>query len=98
MILLSNYYHRYSVVRQRFVHEHGDFPGPEMENDIEINILHHKRHSLRHYHEYPTKYSPIEFDHKNLKLPIEKENILDESQNEEFEEVKVVNNIVYLED
>jgi hypothetical protein len=97
--VLSNYFHRYSIVRHNnFVaHDHGgDYPGPEIENDIEINILHRK--PSFHHHGYPTKYSPIEFDHRNSKLPIEKEDILDETCNEEFEGVKVVNNIVYLED
>ena len=96
---LSNYFHRYSIIRHdNFLHghHHGDYPGPEIENDIEINILHRK--SSTHHSEYATKYSPIDFEHKNLKIPIEKEDILDEASNEGFEGVKVVNNIVYLED
>ena len=67
-------------------HHHGDYPGPEIENDIEINILHRK--SSTHHSEYATKYSPIDFEHKNLKIPIEKEDILDEASNDRFEGVK----------
>ena len=96
---LSNYFHRYSIIRHdNFIHghHHGDYPEPEIENDIEINILNRKP-SL-HHPEYATKYSPIDFEQKSLKIPIEKEDILDEASNEGFEGVKVVNNIVYLED
>ena len=99
--VLSNYFHRYSIIRHdNFIHghHHGDYPGPEIENDIEINILHHKPSTSLQHHEYSTKYSPIDFEHKSLKIPIEKEDILDEASNEGFEGVKVVNNIVYLED
>ena len=114
--VLSNYFHRYGMVRQDFINRrhHGDYPGPEIENDIEINILrssssnrklsslhrqHHTQLPKHNQNEYPKIFSPIEFDHKTLKLPIEKENILDEANTEEFVEgVKVVNNIVYLED
>ena len=98
--VLSNYFHRYSIVRHdNFIHgHHGDYPGPEIENDIEINILHRKPSTLLQHNDYATKYSPIDFEHKSLKIPIEKEDILDEASNEGFEGVKVVNNIVYLED
>ena len=93
--ILSNYFHRYSLVRTS-LQEHGDFPGPERENDIEINIL--RRKEPYHHTERQRKFSPIHFESRSIKLPIEKENILDVSNNEEFEGVKVVNNIVYLED
>ena len=114
--VLSNYFHRYGMVRHDLINRrhHGDYPGPEIENDIEINILrssssnrklsslhrqHHTQLPKHNQNEYPKIFSPIEFDHKTLKLPIEKENILDEANTEEFSEgVKVVNNIVYLED
>ena len=94
----SHYFHRYSFVRNH-LREHGmDYPGPELVNDIDLNILHGKESAL-HSHECRRKYSPIQFERKSSKLPIEKENILDESHNdEEFEGVKIVNNIVYLED
>ena len=84
-----------------------DFPGPEEENDIEINVLGGakrggKRDRMQHvcYHNCHRTYSPIHFEGPNVKLAIENEDILDGSVESEYEceEVKVVNNIVYLED
>ena len=94
--IISNYFHRYSLVRTS-LQENGDFPMPERENDIEINIL-RKKESYHLSTDYQLKFSPIHFESKSIRLPIERENILDVSNNEESEEVKVVNNIVYLED